>query len=329
MAYKLEDKMVIGVSSRALFDLTKENEIFEKEGLEAFREYQYKHENDLLKPGPGFVLIRNLLALNDLADPEQPFVEVVIMSRNSTDTFFRVSNSIDHYGLNITRSMLVSGARLSPYLKAFHTDLFLSAYEDDVQNAIDNNIAAGIIYTDHTYGENIGDANGDDDKKIRIAFDGDAVVFSPESEAVYKEKGLKAFEINETSKAYIPLGEGPFTGFIRKLSAIQEKLGPEKCPIRTALVTSRNAPAHERVMRTLREWGIRLDEVFFLGGVEKKEILKAFGAQIFFDDQRVHTDPASEEVPSARVPYQGGELAGTNGKGSSKKKAATTKGDKK
>ncbi len=299
MAYALEDKMVIGVSSRALFDLTRENEIFEKEGLDAYQSYQFEHEKDILEPGPGFSLIKNLLSLND-KDPDNPLVEVIIMSRNSTNTSLRVFNSIKHYGLKITRAVLASGSSLSPYLKAFKTDLFLSAYEDDVQNAINSGIAAGMIITDHSY-------PGATDGSIRIAFDGDAVLFDDSSEIIYQEKGLKAFEENEEINADNPLDEGPFASFLKKLTQIRNKYG-EECPIRTALVTARSAPAHERVIKTLRSWNVRLDEAFFLGGVEKKEILKAFGAQIFFDDQSVHTDPASEEVPSARVPYKGGKL---------------------
>ena len=157
-----------------------------------------------------------------------------------------------------------------------------------------------MIITDHSY-------PGATDGSIRIAFDGDAVLFDDSSEIIYQEKGLKAFEENEEINADNPLDEGPFASFLKKLTQIRNKYG-EECPIRTALVTARSAPAHERVIKTLRSWNVRLDEAFFLGGVEKKEILKAFGAQIFFDDQSVHTDPASEEVPSARVPYKGGKL---------------------
>lgn len=297
MGYILDDKMVIGVSSRALFDLSAENEIFERDGLLAYQKYQLEHENDVLKPGPGFELIKSLLNLNVLAG--KTLVEVIIMSRNSTNTSLRVFNSIKHYGLDITRAVLASGASLAPYLKAFKTDLFLSAYEDDVQNAINAGIAAGTICTDHTYTENANYSG-----QIRIAFDGDAVLFSDASEMVYKEKGLKAFEQNEAENADVPLEAGPFAAFLKKLSSLQEELGVENSPIRTALVTARSAPAHERVIKTLRAWNVRLDEALFLGGLEKKAFLKAFGAQIFFDDQVVHTGPASEEVPSARVPYK-------------------------
>lgn len=314
MAYKLEKKMVIGVSSRALFDLTVENEIFEEQGLEAYCRYQTEHEQDILKPGPGFGLIRSLLKLNEYSQ-NQDLVEVIIMSRNSPDTSLRVFNAIAHYGLGITRSVLVSGASLAPYLTAFHTDLFLSACEDDVQSAIDSGIAAGIICTEHRgYGASaqvIPIQTGmqveemalpDEECRIRIAFDGDAVLFTDESEMIFREKGLNAFEENEKIHAREPLEKGPFAQFLKKLSDLQKELGTDNCPIRTALVTSRSAPAHERVIRTMRSWNVRVDEAFFLGGLEKKDVLKAFGAQIFFDDQSVHTASAAQAVPAARVP---------------------------
>lgn len=327
MTYQLDRKMVIGVSSRALFDLTVENEIFEQQGLEAYCSYQIEHEQDILKPGPGFRLIRSLLKLNEYAK-NRDLVEVVIMSRNSPDTSLRVFNAITHYGLNITRSVLASGASLAPYLAAFHTDLFLSAYEDDVQAAIDSGIAAGIICTDigscsqqpdhRAQGGSNGNlariipiqsnaavkhSEAEEECRIRIAFDGDAVLFTGESEMIFKEKGLDAFEQNEKAHARDPLAEGPFAHFLKKLSDLQKELGTENCPIRTALVTSRSAPAHERVIRTMRAWNVRVDEAFFLGGLDKREVLKAFGAQIFFDDQSVHTMSAAQAVPAARVPY--------------------------
>lgn len=309
----MDRKMVIGVSSRALFDLSRENEIFETQGLEAYCSYQVEHEQDILKPGPGFALIRALLQLNERSGGGN-LVEVIVMSRNSPDTSLRVFNSIEYYGLPITRAVLASGASLAPYLAAFHTDLFLSAYEDDVQCAIDSGIAAGIICTGHSYGAaRCGGAGArvipikegvlPGEGQIRIAFDGDAVLFSGDSEMIFKQKGLDAFEENERKHAREPLAEGPFANFLRKLSDLQRMLGTDNCPIRTALVTSRSAPAHERVIRTMRAWNVRVDEAFFLGGIEKKDVLKAFGAQIFFDDQSVHTASASLAVPAARVPY--------------------------
>lgn len=299
MAYTLENRLVIGVSSRALFDLTYENEIFEQQGVDAYCEYQVQHENDILKPGPGFKIIKALLNINKLPGQEGR-VEVIVMSRNSADTSLRVFNAIEHYGLNISRAVLASGASLAPYLNAFKTDLFLSACEDDVQSAINSGIAAGIICADgvRVY------ADDDDIKCIRIAFDGDAVLFSDDSEKIYQTEGLEAFEKNERENAKNPLTAGPFAKFLKTISDLQKEFLPEDAPIRTALVTSRSAPAHERVIRTLRAWQVRIDEAFFLGGIKKRDVLEAFGAHIFFDDQAVHTTAASEVVPSARVPYK-------------------------
>ena len=297
MALSLDDKLVIGVSSRALFDLEEENRIFEEQGLEAYSKYQFEHENDVLKPGTAFPLVKALQQLN--ADGRY-LTEIIIMSKNSADTSLRIFNSIEHYGLDISRAALVGGASISPYLGAFKTDLFLSANESDVQEAINANIASGII-CDHSQLP----INPDDEiPQIRIAFDGDAVIFSDESERIFQAEGLEAFAEHEQKNAQNPLPEGPFAKLLKTLSLIQQQFPKDESPIRTALVTARNAPAHERVIRTLRAWNVRIDEVFFLGGVEKSEVLKSFNANIFFDDQTVHTDPASKLVPSARVPYK-------------------------
>ena len=297
MALSLDDKLVIGVSSRALFDLEEENRIFEEQGLEAYSKYQAEHENDILKPGTAFPLVKALQKLN--ADGRY-LTEIIIMSKNSSDTSLRIFNSIEHYGLNISRAALVGGASISPYLGAFKTDLFLSANENDVQEAINANIASGII-CDHSDLP----INPDDEiPQIRIAFDGDAVIFSDESEKIFQAEGLTAFEEHEKMNSQNPLPEGPFAKLLKTLSLIQKQFPKDESPIRTALVTARNAPAHERVIRTLRAWDVRIDEVFFLGGVRKSDVLKAFNANIFFDDQPAHTDPASKLVPSARVPYK-------------------------
>jgi 5'-nucleotidase len=278
-----------------------ENEIYESQGVEAYRTYQLAHEEEPMKPGPGFFLIKALLSLNELSE-NKDIVEVIIMSRNSADTSLRVFRSVMYYGLAISRAVLAGGASLAPYLSAFHTDLFLSAHEDDVQAAINSGIAAGIIYTD-------GRASYEREKvseghQIKIAFDGDAVLFTDESERIFQEKGLAAFEEHEVFEADTPLKAGPFAKFLQVLARIQQAFPKEDAPIRTALVTSRCAPAHERAVKTLRSWGIRVDEAFFLGGIPKRDVLKAFGADIFFDDQSVHTLPASEVVFAARVPYR-------------------------
>lgn len=297
MAVILDDKLVVGISSRALFDLEEENRIFETEGLEAYAAYQRAHENDILKPGTAFPLIKALHKLN--ADGRY-LTEMIVMSKNSADTSLRVFNSIEHYGLNISRAALVSGASIAPYLSAFRTDLFLSASERDVQEAINANIAAGLICSH----EGLPIDPNKEIPQIRIAFDGDAVLFSDESERIYQAQGLDAFEAHERTNARKPLPEGPFAKLLKSISAIQKEYPAETAPIRTALVTARSAPAHERVIRTLRAWDVRIDEAFFLGGVRKSDILKAFDANIFFDDQAAHTDPASKVVPAARVPYK-------------------------
>ena len=297
MALTLSNKLVVGISSRALFDLEDENKIYEQEGLKTYSEYQIEHENDVLMPGTAFPLIK---ALHRLNEDDRRLTEIIVMSKNSADTSLRIFNSVEHYGLDISRAALVGGQSISLYLDAFETDLFLSANESDVQEAINANIAAGIICShtelpiDPEY----------DVQQIRIAFDGDAVIFSDVSERIYQAGGLQAFAEHERKNALKPLPEGPFAKLLKTISFIQKGFSKELAPIRTALVTSRNAPAHERVIRTLRAWDVRIDEAFFLGGIDKSKVLKAFDAHIFFDDQSVHTDPASKLVPSARVPYK-------------------------
>ena len=144
--------------------------------------------------------------------------------------------------------------------------------------------------------------------QIRIAFDGNAVLFVSESERIYQHEGMQVFMDNERAKADIPLQKGPFAIFLLTIAHIQELFKDKgNSPIRTALVTSRNAPAHERAIKTLRKWNVHIDEAFFLGGVSKRDVLSAFGAHIFFDDQHVHADPASEVVPSAVVQYREGD----------------------
>lgn len=295
MGYSLDKKLVVGISSRALFDLEEENRIFETEGLNAYRKYQKEREHVVLKPGAGFRLCK---MLSELEIAGEKVAEVIVTSRNSADTSLRIFNSIDHYGLEIKRAVLSGGTRIEPYLKTFKTDLFLSANEEDVQDAVNAGIAAGRIFPS-AYVE-------DGDGIIRIAFDGDAVIFSDESEKIFKEKGLEAFSEHEKENAMNPLSEGPFAPFLKTISYIQKQF-KEDVPIRTALVTARCAPAHERVIRTLDAWDVRVDEAFFLGGLDKANVLEAFGADIFFDDQQIHIDPASQVVPSARVPYRIGE----------------------
>ena len=299
MPFDLTEPLVIGISSRALFNLETENAVFEEHGVKAYADYQRAHEKDVLLPGPAFNLVKAFLNLNEL-NAERRMVEVIIMSRNSPETSLRIFHSIEHYGLDITRAALLSGADVAPYLKAFKTDLFLSAYAPDVKQAVDNDVAAGMILTGKQHAnsrEEIG--------QIRIAFDGDAVLFSAEAERVFKQRGIEAFNEYEQNMVDTPLQKGPFANFLMALSGLQNIYHTqEQSPIRTALVTSRSIPAHERAIKTLREWGVRVDEAFFLGGVQKRDILASFGAHIFFDDQPVHAERAARMVPSARVPLK-------------------------
>lgn len=296
MAYELSSYLVVGISSSALFDLETEENIFKNKGLDEYIKYQFDHEKDILNPGPGFRLVKNLLKLNQLI-PNKRLVDVIVMSRNSANSSMRFFNSIEHYGLDITRAALTSGMPIKPYAKAFNVNLFLSTNVEDVQDAINGNIAAGLIYNhSYEYKEN--------NNQIRIAFDGDAVLFSDESERIYQKEGLEAFALHEKMNALKPLPEGPFAKFLKSISQIQKEFTYGEVPIRTALVTARSSPAHVRVIRTLQVWDVKIDEVFFLGGIRKAEILKAFGADIFFDDQDVHLKYSADVVPSARVPYK-------------------------
>jgi 5'-nucleotidase len=300
MPVSLDHLLVVGISSRALFDLETEEAIFRTQGLEKYRQHQLDNEAEILKLGSGFALVRALLKLNALT-PDQRFVEVVIMSRNSSETSMRIFNSIKHYELDITRAVLSGGASLAPYLQAFNVSLFLSLHEDDVQAGIDSGVASALLYQKpvNAYEEL---------DQIRIAFDGDAVIFSDESELIYQAQGIEAFENHERENALKPLPEGPFARLLKALSFIQNNFkhaGGRTAPIRTALVTARSSPAHERVIRTLRAWDVTIDETFFMGGVAKSDVLAAFKPHMFFDDQHGHCDRASPLVQTGRVPLRG------------------------
>ncbi|MEA3419807.1 MAG: 5'-nucleotidase [Campylobacterota bacterium] len=297
MAYNLKDKMVIAISSRALFDLEKENQIFDENGLEAYYQYQLENENNLLHVGTAYRFVKNFLKINNAFDDK--LIEVIILSRNNAATGLRILHSIDRYDLDIQRAGWTGGAPISRYLKAFKVDLFLSAHEEDVQEAINAGIAAGRILPYSVQGE-------EGSHEVRIAFDGDAVLFSEESEKIYQQEGLEAFLAHERANAKNPMSEGPFAKLLKVISNIQENFPREQSPIKTALITARNSTAQERVIRTLNAWDVRIDEAFYLGGVEKTEVVKAFGADIFFDDQDVHLEGTAKETPSAKVPYKQG-----------------------
>lgn len=297
MPLDLSEVLVIGVSSRALFNLEKENAIFNAEGITSYRRYQQEHEEDPLLPGTAFYLVQSLLHLN--TDARKRIVEVVVMSRNSPETGVRVMNSVRKYNLDITRFSFTGGEPLAPYIDAYDIDLFLSKDEKDVQSLIDTKkCAAALIYEPPTEFKPT-------DNRVKIAFDADAVLFSDESEHRYKTEGMEAFHKYEKENEDIPLGEGPFAKLLIKLSKIQDELPTsiELSPLRLAIVTARNAPSHMRVIKTLRKWGVYVDEAYFLGGLSKDKVLKAFGAHIFFDDQEVHLTESSKVVPAGRVPY--------------------------
>lgn len=297
MGYDLENKLVIAISSRALFSLEEENSIFEEKGLKEYYQHQLEKELDILQPGTAFDLVNNFLAINNMFD-DGKHIEVIIISRNNAATSLRITKSIEAYNLDIVRSAWTGGEKISKYLLPFKVDLFLSAYEDDVRDAIDAGIAAARILPFE------GDMKKPISHQVRIAFDGDAVLFSDESEQIYKQQGLDAFIAHEKENVSKSLPDGPFAKLLRVISKIQTHFPDDvSAPIRTALITARNSPAHERVIRTLNEWGVRIDEAFFLGGVDKYEIVKAFQADIFFDDQDVHLEKTSKQTPSAKVPY--------------------------
>ncbi len=285
--------LVIGISSRALFDLRESHELFDAKGLGAYSEYQVANEDVFLEPGVAFPLVKKLLALNE-DEVDHPGVEVILMSRNSADTGLRIFNTIEHYGLNITRAAFTNGESPYKYMSAFGTDLLLSTNAEDVRSALAKGYAAATILP--------GSAASRKNRQLRIAFDGDAVIFSDEAERVYQQHGLDVFAHSEREAAKLPLSGGPFKPVLEVLHKIQSAYPITDNPIRTALVTARSAPAHKRVVLTLREWGIRIDEALFLGGRSKGEFLKAFEADIFFDDQLVHTESASAHVATAHVP---------------------------
>lgn len=298
MSVDLSEVLVVGVTARALFNLEVENRIFEQEGVRKYREYQNKNQNNSLEMGTAFYLVKSLLELNEQA--HKPVVEVVVMSRNSPETGIRILNSIEKYDLDITRLAFSGGEPIAPYIDAFGVDLFLSKDEKSVQSVIDShsNCAAAVIYEPPTMfnpAENV----------VKIAFDADAVLFNEDAEVRFKCEGVDSFHKYEDEHKNEPLPEGPFAKLLKKLSRIQACLPVtvELSPLRLAIVSSRSAPAHMRVINTLKKWGVYVNEIYFLGGMPKDKVLKAFGAHIFFDDQDIHLASSSKVVPSGKVPY--------------------------
>ena len=294
MPVNLLGKLVVAISSRALFDLDESHNIFETQGIDAYLKYQIERENNILEPGVAFSLVKKMLGLKD-PENNEPLVEVILLSRNSADTGLRVFNSIKHYQLPISRAAFTNGESTFRYIKPLQAHLFLSANCQDVTNALKAGIAAATILPT-TILNNASD-------QLRIAFDGDAVLFSDEAERIYQQDGLDAFLASEAAAAGKPLTGGPFKSFLAALHKIQTKFSANSCPIRTALVTARSAPAHERVIRTLRTWNIRIDEALFLGGLDKGEFLKAFAADFYFDDQQGHCESTRKHVATGHVPH--------------------------
>jgi 5'-nucleotidase len=291
-----QSKLIIGISSRALFNLDQSHEIYEKEGLESYRDYQIANEDVTLEPGEAFSLVKKILSINSLYKDKQR-IEVILLSRNTSDTGLRIRNSIEAHGLDISRAAFCGGESPHRYVRDFGVHLFLSSSFEDVRLAIESNVAAATIIP----------RDGDNSRKLnqgqlKIAFDGDAVIFSDDSEKVFHEDGLDAFIKNEVS-ATSPLKAGPFKSFLVELNKIQNDFNVNECPIRTALVTARSAPSDKRVIKTLREWGVRIDESLFLGGMSKQQFLKSFQADIFFDDQKKHIMDAVKTTASGHVPY--------------------------
>jgi len=289
------ERLVVAITARALFDLETTHAVFEGEGLDAYATYQRERENEVLEPGIAFPLVRKLLSLNEGAPADAPRVEVVLLSRNSSDTGLRIFNSIEHHGLAISRAVFTSGEPTTPYIQPFGAQLFLSANPESVRTALAAGVAAATILP--------AKAAAQVHDQLRIAFDGDAVIFGDESERVSQADGIAAFHAHESERAHEPLSGGPFKGFLAALHRLQATFPAEDSPIRTALVTARSAPAHKRVILTLREWGVRLDEALFLGGRDKGPFLATFGADIFFDDSQHNISNARLHVAAGHVPH--------------------------
>jgi len=265
-----------------------------------------EREDEPLRAGTGLPLVRALLKLNQYQHPgETPLVEVVVLSRNSPETGMRVLHTIRKLGLSISRSAFTGGESVNDYLDAFDVDLFLTTNVDDAQRVIDTRASAAAILSSPPTGGSEAEPN-----QVRIAFDGDAVLFDEASELVYKTRGMQVFHEIEDASQDIPLAEGPYAMLLRKLARLQDRLPMriENSPVRIAIVTARNSPAEMRVIKTLRQWGVYVDEAFFLGGVGKTKVLMAFKPHIFFDDQELHLKEAAANVPSGKVPYATGSL---------------------
>ena len=306
MPYSLDGRLVVAIASRALFDLDKENALFDQDRDErAYMEHQQKNEEVPLSPGVSFPFIKRLLALNDLRDKDNPLVEVVLLSRNDASSGLRIQNSIKHHGLDISRMVFTRGAPPFPYLRPLNAVLFLSRHKEDVVSAIRQELPAGLIVGGPDQQQE--EATGE----IRIAFDFDGVAASDEAERVYAQsKSLPEYLASEEHKRFEPLPPGPLKPFLDAISVIQNlemerrRVDASYIPrLHIAIVTARNAPAHERAIRTLRSWNVQPHEALFLGGLEKAPFLSILKPHIFFDDQQIHLSPAVRHVACVHIPY--------------------------
>ena len=303
MAYPIEHKLVIGVASSALFDLAESHQVYLDNGPEEYRKYQETHIDTVLPRGVAFPFIRRFLNINKHY-PRQSPVEVVLFSRNSPETGLRVMHSIAHYGLDISRAAFMTGKSPYPYLPAFNASLFLSANEHDVRSALACNYPAGLVLPSRT-------EDDENDEELRVAFDFDGVIADDEAETVFKRNNdVDEFHAHETLNVGTPHRPGPLADLFQKLATMQrlEERAQRRDPgykkiLRIAIITARNAPSHERVVTTLKSWGVAADETFFLGGMDKSRVLAVFKPHIFFDDQMSHLKSAGGTIPMVHVPF--------------------------
>ena len=300
MPFEIEHKLVVAAASSALFDLGEADRVYREQGKAAYRAYQREHENDVLAPGVAFAFIKRLLSFN-LGEGDSP-VEVILLSRNDPDAGLRVFNSIETHGLGITRAAFLNGSAPFRYIPGFNASLFLSANASNVKEANMAGCPAGLVLDSVLNDDS-------DDIELRVAFDFDGVLTDDAAERVFQTQGLEAFNRSEADKAQTPHPAGPLRDLLVKIARLQEleRTRAESTPayesrLKVAIITSRNAPAHKRVVTSFRAWGIAVDQMFFLGGMDKSRILEIFRPHIFFDDQKLHLDGAAAVAPCVHVP---------------------------
>ena len=304
MPYELEDKLVIGIASSALFDLSESDKIFREQGEEAYREYQQEHLYDTLEPGVAFPFIKRLLALNDLGTKENPLVEVIVLSHNSPDTGLRVLQSTKTHELGITRAVFTQGKAPFEYMTAFNMSLFLSANKQDVVQAARAGFPAGQVI-----GETPREETDKESNTVNVAFDFDNVLAGSSADDCYEEQGPETYRVIESALAKTPLETGPLAPLLRRLNEIQDKEDQKKISdpdyerrLRISIVTARSAPAEERVITSLREWELHANDLFFLGGISKAKVLQVLKPHIFFDDKIDNLEESADTVPCVYIP---------------------------